>query len=250
MRKGLLIGLCVLAGFSVFGQSINRLSEDLLYAVRTEDSIATQRQLEKLDQLTLQQLIDSLDTDAEKYAFWMNIYNAFIQIQLGDRAELYDRRSRFFSRPSIDIAGERISFNFIENGILRKSKVLWGLGYIPKVFPGKMEKQLRVEKEDHRIHFGLNCGARSCPPIPYFTVDNLEEELQRAEESFVKNNTEVTEKTVVVSKIFSWFRGDFGGKKGVKQLLVKYNLVDSVDDYKVVFAEYDWSLQLDAYSTN
>jgi hypothetical protein len=239
-----------LAGFSVFGQSVNRISEDLLYAVRTEDSIETQRQLEKLDQLTLQQLIDSLDTDAEKYAFWMNIYNAFIQIQLGDSAELYDRRSRFFSRPSIEVAGERISFNFIENGILRKSKVLWGLGYIPKVFPGKLEKQLRVENEDHRIHFGLNCGARSCPPIPYFTVDNLESELRAAEESFIRENTLVEGKTITTSKIFSWFRGDFGGKKGIVQLLLKYNLVDSVDGYKVKFADYDWSLYLDAYSTN
>ena len=248
--KWAIIGASLLFSAVAAGQSINRISEDLLYAVRIDDKAEVEEQIQRLEELTVQQIVDSLDTDVKKYAFWLNIYNAFIQIQLSENPELYENRSRFFSRRSIAIAGEEISFNFIENGILRRSKVLWGLGYVQKLFPRKLEKQWRVSEEDYRIHFGLNCGATSCPPIPYFTVDNLDNQLQRAEESFIREHTAVEGKTITTSKIFSWFRGDFGGKKGIKQLLLKYNLVDSVDGYKIKFAEYDWSLYLEAYSTN
>jgi hypothetical protein len=246
----LFVGILICLGTHVEGQSLNRISEELLYAVRIDNRDRVDQQLRLLNDLTVQQITDSLNTDVKKYAFWLNIYNAFIQIQLSEKPELYENRSRFFSRRSIPIAGEEISFNFIENGILRRSKVLWGLGYVQKLFPRKLEKQWRVNHEDYRIHFGLNCGATSCPPIPYFTVRNLENELRSAEESFIRENTSVEGKIITTSSIFSWFRGDFGGKKGVIQLVRKYNLVDSVDGYKVKFAAYDWSLYLKAYSTN
>ena len=39
---------------------------------------------------------------------------------------------------------------------------------------------------DRRLHFALNCGAKSCPPIKVFTVDVLEEGLASAAAAFVE----------------------------------------------------------------
>ena len=52
--------------------------------------------------------------------------------------------------------------------------------------------------------------------------------------------------TVVVSKIFSWFRADFGGKKGIKSLLLKHEIIKNLS-YKLEFDDYDWKLELKKY---
>lgn len=41
-----------------------------------------------------------------------------------------------------------------------------------------------VKDMDKRIHFALNCGAKSCPPIKVYTPDTLEEGLQSAATAF------------------------------------------------------------------
>ena len=38
---------------------------------------------------------------------------------------------------------------------------------------------------DPRIHFGLNCGAKSCPPIRVYSPTNLDSQLNRAAASFL-----------------------------------------------------------------
>jgi hypothetical protein len=112
-----------------------------------------------------------------------------------------------------------------------------------------LEKQLRLVKKDYRIHFALNCGAKSCPPIAFYDDEKLEEQLNLAEKAFVKNDAVYDENrnTVEVSKIFSWFRGDFGGKKGIRQLLVKHEVIPAGKKVKLKFKVYDWSLALKAF---
>lgn len=41
-----------------------------------------------------------------------------------------------------------------------------------------------VKDMDKRIHFALNCGAKSCPPIKVYTPETLEEGLQSAAATF------------------------------------------------------------------
>lgn len=41
---------------------------------------------------------------------------------------------------------------------------------------------------DKRIHFALNCGAKSCPPIKLFSPDTLEEGLQSAATAFLQGS--------------------------------------------------------------
>ena len=67
---------------------------------------------------------------------------------------------------------------------------------------------------DPRIHFALVCGARSCPPIGFYEAEQIDFQLQLAAESFI-NSSQVKilpqEGTVLISKIFKWYKSDFGG---------------------------------------
>ena len=69
---------------------------------------------------------------------------------------------------------------------------------------------------DPRIHFALNCGAKSCPPIAAYSFDEqtLNSQLQLATENFLCANVKIdivnNDVTVKLSKIFDWYRNDFG----------------------------------------
>ncbi|MFM2266924.1 MAG: hypothetical protein RL757_365 [Bacteroidota bacterium] len=158
----------------------------------------------------------------EKLTFWMNAYNAFtIQLivsnyPLKSITQLDDEKTWDVKR--IKIGGKKYSLNDIENNILRK------LG-------------------DARIHFGINCAAKSCPPVhnEAFTPENVNEKLEFATRSFINNklSNEIGSKTVKVSKIFKWYAADFP------------NLISFLNTYSdkkinktaaITFQDYDWSL--------
>ena len=73
-------------------------------------------------------------------------------------------------------------------------------------------RALAVEALDPRIHFALNCGARSCPPVKLFTAEGLEKELKAAAQAFVSSEVRVPDETgrVELSKLFEWYGADFG----------------------------------------
>ncbi|MEX1188010.1 MAG: DUF547 domain-containing protein [Bacteroidia bacterium] len=222
------------------------LSQDLLYAIRTENTHVADSLKLQLKSAKPELLSDQLKTDDSKKAFWLNVYNAFIQDILTNSPDNYEDRGAFFSKNRINIAGYTMSFDFIEHGILRHSKNKLSLGYFNKLFPSKLEKSLRVDSLDFRIHFALNCGASSCPPIAYYTRENLDAELEMAEAAFIVSRSRVEGNTVYVSKIFSWFRADFGGKSGIEQLLIKHKVIPN-DSFKLEFDDYDWNLELKKY---
>ena len=124
------------------------------------------------------------------------------------------------------------------------------MGYLPQFLPSKLIKRLAVSKIDYRIHFTLNCGAKSCPPIAFYEYEKLESQLQKATKSFLSSDTDIDtmNKKVYVSKILQWFKGDFGGKKGIRSLISKV-LGRDFAGYAIQFKEYDWSAHLKNYST-
>ncbi len=221
--------------------SLVEISQQLLEKVKAKKST---KALEKeLKEMPMSKLYEGLKTDEEKLAFWINIYNAFIQIKLNDNPKLYDDRGTFFTKPQIDIAGETLCFQKIEHGFIRKSQWDKGGGYIRTFLPKKMERKLRVDDRDWRIHFALNCGAKSCPPVGIYSADNLDKELDFMTKRYLKNTTEYDKKEDVVKAValFSWFRGDFGGKRGTKKILKNQGLIpDTKVDLK--FLDYDWTL--------
>jgi len=228
---------------------LESISQDFLYAVRTGE-IAIADSLKLILKNTNWTFIQGqINTDEKKKAFWLNIYNAFIQDILSKNAGAYQNRNKFFGKNQIAIANRLISFDFIEHGILRRSKSKISLGYWNKLLTGKLERQLRVEKLDYRIHFALNCGASSCPPIAYYESKEIDTQLNLAEKSFLTSNSTVNieKKQVNVTALLSWFRADFGGKKGIRALLVKNEIIPN-KNYKLQFDRYNWDLELNKYA--
>lgn len=221
--------------------TLEELSQELLKTIKAEKSTTELEALYK--NLTVKRLSEELTTDKQKIAFWVNTYNEFIQIKLNANPSLYEDRGRFFSMKQIAIAGRLCSFEKLEHGIIRRSQKPAGLGYVKKIFPGRFERKLRVGERDHRVHFALNCGAKSCPPVGIYSSAKLDEELNYMGTRYLKNNTTYDADTKIVKSttLFSWFRGDFGGLDGAKQILKNEELIPSTD-VKLEFNDYDWTL--------
>jgi hypothetical protein len=65
---------------------------------------------------------------------------------------------------------------------------------------------------DPRIHFALNCGARSCPQIAIYSSTNLEKALNMATTSYCNSEIDIIPENteICLSKLFLWYRNDFG----------------------------------------
>lgn len=226
---------------------LNDLSEDLLKRIIAGQN--TQDIQDQLAKVSLEEIAHVLIHDDQRFAFWINIYNAYIQVILSKHPEYYQDRNSFFDLNQINIGGELISFSFIEHGIIRRSQWLYGLGYVSKLFPSQKEKSLRVNKKNYRIHFALNCGAKDCPPVAVYTATRINDQMQKATKSFLKKTTEYDPETqeARVTALFSWFRGDFGGLSGTKEVLQKNGLIQSTESISLRFKSYDWTLKLDNY---
>jgi len=229
--------------------SYEALSVELLKAVKA--GRPTEEIQDKLNQATVDDLAAELDTDAEKKAFWMNIYNSYIIILLRDNPGLFDDRSDFFSSDWVPIAGHKISFDDIEHGYIRRSKVKLGLGLIGNPFPGELEKKFRVDKVDPRIHFALNCGAKSCPPVRVYHAAKIDEQLDKAAAQYLEKTTQIKEEgeKVIVTVLMSWFRGDFDGKEGSIEMLKRYDVIPEGADPSIDYSDYDWTLDLTNFAT-
>jgi hypothetical protein len=224
-----------------------QLSQDYLYATKTGSDAETL--FEQLRQLDYGSLVSSLQTDNQKKAFWINLYNAYTQYFLRKNPDQYKDRGSFFKTKQINVGGKMFSLDDIEHGILRRSKIKWSLGHLNKLFPTRTEKELRVNTLDYRIHFALNCGAKSCPPIAYYNDNTLDTQLDLATKAYLSGEAEYdsTNNTVKVPKLMSWFRRDFGGKKGIVNLLKKNGVLPAAANPKIFFKDYDWNLYLDNF---
>lgn len=224
-----------------------QLSQEFMYAAKTDEETAGF--IRQLQQLSMDDLQAAIKTDEDKKAFWINLYNAFTQVALKNNPEQYKNRGKFFGNKQIEIAGKPFSLDDIEHGILRRSKIKWSLGYLNKLFPGKTEKKLRVDRLDYRLHFALNCGAKSCPPIAFYKPENINQQLEQATKTYLRSEAEYDDitNTVKLPTLMSWFRRDFGGKKKMIKLLQQLSIVPADKKPKVKFKEYDWTLYLQNY---
>ncbi len=235
--------------YCLFGQNqidFHENSKSLLLAIQEESS--TKPYVNALANATLEALENNLNTEEKKLAFWINTYNAFIQIRLNQNPSHYKDRSAFFKSPMIDIAGEKMSFAQIEHGIIRRSQIEYFLGYISNPFASKREKKLRLNERDFRIHFALNCGAKSCPPVAVYNAQDIDDQLNYIAKKFLQefSTYDVVKKEVHTTSLFSWFRGDFGGTKGIKKILRQYGITPDLD-FKAFTTPYDWTLHLNNF---
>jgi len=101
---------------------------------------------------------------------------------------------------------------------------------------------------DARIHFAVNCAAKSCPDLrdEAYRPNELNAQLDEQTRLTLKNGTKGFEAVegvniIRVSKVMNWFDDDFNN--GNLNLWLKPYLGDAInDDTKIKFFKYDWSL--------
>ena len=181
-----------------------------------------------------------LNSENNKKSFWINCYNAFYQIEI-----LKDNSKSVYKNKTICIANQKLTLDEIEHGILRKGKFVIGFGYLKNPFFSNWIKKNQVLNLDYRIHFALNCGAKSCPAIAFYTSENLDQELDIATESFLKSETEINQNqnVIITSKLLYWYSGDFNGKNSVKKIISEI-FKQNLNSFKIKYSNYDWSPKL------
>ena len=160
---------------------------------------------------------------AEKMAYWINAYNAFTIKLVADQYPIKSIRDLHGGNPWqvkwIKLGSATYSLDQIENEILRP--------------------QFR----DARIHFAVNCAAKSCPPLlnQAFTGAQLDQLLDRQARAFINNAqyNSISAKQIEISKIFEWYAADFGN---IVEYLNQYSQTKIEPKAKVTYKEYDWSL--------
>jgi len=184
-------------------------------------------------------------------AFWVNLYNGFVQVHLDADPSIYEDRRRFFGEARITVAGKRLSLDDIEHGLLRSSKWKYGLGYVPRLFPNGFETRYRLPTVDPRVHFALNCGAESCPPIAAYTPEGIDMEMDTSTRSFLDQSCEYEDaETLRVSRLFFYYRGDFGGRSGIYEFLERYGVLEAGERPSVRYKPYDWTLHTGMYRSD
>ena len=195
----------------------------------------------KQDEYLLDKYLDILSrTDtgdlSEKhlFAFYINAYNAFtIKLVLTKYPGINSIKEigGFFSNPwskkFIPLKGKTVSLDYIEHDILRP-----------------------VYK-DPRIHFAINCAARSCPPLmaEAYTGALLDQQLDKMTRNFINDGQSnyLDGNTLHVSRIFKWFGEDFDND--IAGYVRTYatgdfatQLQEAGDSLNVKYLDYDWSL--------
>ena len=96
MKQFFLI-LFLASAFNINAQdniNYNEVSQDLLQNIM--DGKSYKKQVKILEESTLEALVNQLKTDKQKIAFWVNVYNSFIQISLTENPKEYEDRGAYF----------------------------------------------------------------------------------------------------------------------------------------------------------
>jgi len=170
----------------------------------------------------------------EQFAFYINAYNAWtIKLILSGYPgvksikELGGIFKSPWKKKLARIDGDRVTLDHLEHGILR-----------PRY-------------KDPRVHFAINCASKGCPPLrsePYMG-DVLNQQLDEMTRAFINDprRNRVEGKKLYVSRIFKWFKEDFGNDiVGFFQEYVQGDLKKELDsnreEIEVEYLSYDWSL--------
>jgi len=216
---------------SIYGDLLKKYVKAGLvnYAGFKSDEDQLDRYLEKLENFDPKGLPRN-----EQFAFYANAYNAWTIKLILSRypgvKSIKDLGSLFQSpwkKKIVKIDGGVTTLDDVEHNILR-----------PRF-------------GDPRVHFAINCAAKSCPPlrpVP-FRGEILDRQLNEATRSFLNDpaSHRLEGNQLYVSRIFKWFAEDF--KDGVFEFYLKYStgelkkkLETKGDKIRVKYLAYDWSL--------
>lgn len=198
----------------------------------------------------------TLPTIEARRAFWINLYNALV-IDAVISFDIHDSVTEgrlgifsFFRRAAYMVDGQRLSLEDIEHGILRGNR---GNPYVPGPhFAAGDLRRAYVLPLDPRIHFALNCGGNSCPPIRSYAPEKLDAQLDLAVRNFINGSVETSPEAgeVTLSQILRWYEGDFGSREALTDFIIAYlpddarrsYLINQRGAYRFKYSPYDWHL--------
>jgi hypothetical protein len=169
----------------------------------------------------------------EAKAYWINAYNAFTIKLICDHYPVESIKdvkkgiplvSDTWQIDFINIEGQKYSLNNIEHGILR-----------PKY-------------NDPRIHAAVNCASKSCPKLlnEAFIAEKLDAQLDKAMKDFINDgirNKIVSPQKAELSKIFSWYGGDFKKNKStITTFINRFANIKLNENADINYLDYDWQL--------
>ena len=198
--------------------------------------------------------VELLHNDAEKKAFWINIYNVLIihgVIEYDIQGSVFEIPN-FFGRIGYTIGGLYFTPDDIEHGILRHNRS-------HPLFPFKpfsvadQRSRLTVASFDCRIHFALFCSSSSCPPIEFYDPVLIDRQLNTAAKSFMnRGGIEIDRKgkTLWISSLFQRYSEDFGSstRKIILSLLPymdeekKAWTEENIDSLLIRYVPYNWNM--------
>jgi hypothetical protein len=194
--------------------------------------------------------LDTLTDQGARLAFWINVYNALVLhgvVALGVRRSMV-RVWNFFGRAAYRIDGLVLSADDVEHGVLRGNR----RRVIPPLRPfgaADSRRGLALHPLDPRIHFAINCGARSCPPVGVYRAAAIEAQLDLAAKSFVNAEVTLEDGRIVCSRLFKWHRRDFDAAGGLTAFLLRYlddgparRTLAAGGTPRLGFRGWDWSL--------
>ncbi len=188
------------------------------YKMLTKEKTAINQVLDQLQKINTQKL-----NEKARLAFYINLYNLTTLKVIADNYPIKSIK---------DIKGGKI----------------WDIGLM--VLNGKsyslneLENQLiRGQYKEPRIHFLINCGAKSCPPLhtEAFTEKNIDELMDKRTRQFINDalSNTITPKQIKISKIFDWYQTDFGN---LVSFINRYSKTKVLNNAKISFMDYDWDL--------
>jgi Protein of unknown function, DUF547 len=173
---------------------------------------------------------DSFPAGNARLAHFINSYNALsmynvIDLGIPESNASTLAKAKFFILRKFEIGGVQMSLYAYENEIIRK------LG-------------------EPRIHWALNCSARSCPVLPKkpFSAENLEAELESEAKKFFAESKNLridhAAKEIWLTEIFQLFPEDFVPKFASSFVAYAQRFVTEKlpTDYRERFTPYDWTI--------
>jgi hypothetical protein len=174
----------------------------------------------------------------EQLAFLINAYNAFTLKLIINHYPIKSIKKigGFFSKPwgieFFTLFGEKYTLDKVEHKTIRKNF------------------------KEAKIHFAVNCASIGCPSLykEAFVAEKLEQQLLAASKNFLQNKTKnkinLKKNSLVISKIFDWYEGDFDKhESSVKHFIAKILKLNSADTNLILsnkvdidYTDYDWLL--------
>ena len=234
--RSLLFMAFVLAIFTGNAQqeSAVSLSQDMLTSLKMNQPVDEYEK--SLENIPFQALVDELNTDHKKFAFWINVYITYGQ-KLISSTENAECDNKCKKQKVINIAGRMFSLNDILYRILLHSKCTVTGGKKPH--SPKWEKMLRVGYPDGRVLLAIDSDSDIAAEITYYEPENLDNQLNIVSLLFIKKfvyyNADTDE--VYIPKWIKNFKREFGKTPGIYAGLRKAEIIKEGDEPKIIYSD-------------